>query len=438
MSYPLTGWVPSRVLNAVPTPGSTNSYEVRGNGLQTNYVPSGYSPEDQAAAIERALAGTANDPTGNDFSTYSSYDPIVLPPEYWPSQEQYDRTAAQMQQFGITPPPRGTLDPTATSALGTALYNQPSWQDSPFVPAAVAMGPAIAAAFGAGGGAGTVATTTGTGSATVTGAPIVSAGTAAPAAGAAGVGGMGSIGANGAGVLSPAATGAAAGSTLMTHLPTILSGAASLLGGKMASNAAEDAVDAQVQSGREALDYQRESRDLALGIARPQLQSGNVALARMLQMTGQPIPAALQQALTEAGVTDLGEFDIKDDPSYQFRLDESMRALENSAFARGNGMSGGFARSAIRYAQDYASTEYSNIYARLATVAGYGPVAANSSSNTALNYGANASNIAVGSGDARASGYVAQSNAWQNALDQIAKLPWDQWFKRQQPVAAGA
>lgn len=232
--------------------------------------------------------------------------------------------------------------------------------------------------------------------------------------------------------------GAAAGGVIANNLPSILSGAASLLGGKLASDAAGDAVDAQVQSGREALDYQRESRDMALDIARPQLQASNVALARMLSMTGQPIPAALQESLTAAGVTDIGEFDVSDDPSYQWRLDQSMKALETGAFARGGGMSGGFAQKALRYAQDYASTEYSNIYGRLATVAGYGPVAMNTSSNSALSYGANASRTALEGGDARASGYVAQSNAWQNALDQVAKLPWDQWFGRQQPATAGA
>lgn len=304
-----------------------------------------------------------------------------------------------------------------------------------------------AAALGGVGGSGATAagTPTYTGATTAAGLPT---GAAAAAGGGAGtlVGAVPAVGATpglvaGTGAAISTAAGATGGAAtaggVMNNLPNIISGAATLLGGKLASDAAGDAVDAQVAAGDRALDFQRESRDLALDIARPQLQASQVALARMLSMTGQPIPTALQEALTESGVTDIGEFDITNDPSYRFRLNESMKALETGAFARGGGMSGGFEQKALRYAQDYASTEYSNIYGRLATVAGYGPVASNTSSNAALNYGANAATTAMDTGDARASGYVAQSNAWQNALDQIAKLPWDQWFKRQQPAVAG-
>lgn len=74
------------------------------------------------------------------------------------------------------------------------------------------------------------------------------------------------------------------------------------------------------------------------------------------------------------------DYDITVDPSYQFRKDEGMRALETSAAAKGGLLSGGFARSALRYAQDYASTEYSNIYNRLATIANKAQTVGNASS----------------------------------------------------------
>ena len=185
---------------------------------------------------------------------------------------------------------------------------------------------------------------------------------------------------------------------------------ASLIGGDMASDAAEDASEAQLQGNREALDFQRESRDMAFDLLRPEIEASQSALGRMLDMTGTARPESLGEAQP---------FDIKQDPSYQFRLDESMRALEGSAAARGNLMSGGFARRALRYAQDYASTEYSNIYNRLASIANRTPVATQQA-NTALNFGSNAANISMNAGDARASGYVAQGNAWQNTMDQIA------------------
>lgn len=233
-----------------------------------------------------------------------------------------------------------------------------------------------------------------------------------------------------------AAVGTGSGGFLANNLPAILSGASTLIGGVMASNRADDAVDAMTESNREALDYQRESRDTALRLLEPERQAANAATARMLQMQGLPIPAALQADLDASGVA-LDDFDVTDTPGYQFRLDESMRALEAGAFARGGGMSGGFARSALRYAQDYASSEYDKIYQQLSTLAGRSTAV--SGGNVALNFGGNAASIAQDTGAARASGYVAQSNAWQNALDQVAQLPWEQWFPgRNRQATAGA
>lgn len=406
MSYPWpTKYAPPRVLNAVPAPGSPNSYEV---------------------------------PPGS-----------ALPLPDWTDQTTWDRAQQEAQTLLNNPNGGGqynqgvwrTLAMARNSGDMTPLVNAIAAQ---YTPGGQFGNPELARVLGPAtvGGAGLIASLAGPGAAAGAGlSEVALPSSVAPTGAIPGALGPSIPAVAGATAAGPAIAGGAAvagGTFLSNNLPTILSGAASLLGGTLASNAAEDAVDAQVQAGREALDYQRESRDLALDIARPQLQSGNVALAQMLQMTGQPIPEALRASLTEAGITDIPAFDITKDPGYQFRFNQSMDALETSAFARGGGMSGGFADYALRYAQDYASTEYSNIYGRLATVAGYGPVAANSSSNTALNYGANAGNIATNTGEARASGYVAQSNAWQNALDQVAKLPWDQWFKRQQPAVAGA
>lgn len=224
-------------------------------------------------------------------------------------------------------------------------------------------------------------------------------GAAAGAAGGAGV----------AGGLGSRILGALGGSSGNPWL-TIGQIGASLIGGDMASDAAENASEAQLAAAREALDYQRETRDLALGLVRPDIEASQTALGRMLDMTGTPRPESLGESQP---------FDITQDPSYQFRLNEGMKALENSAAARGGLLSGGFAKKALRYAQDYASTEYQNIYNRLASIANRTPVG-NSGANIALNFGSNAGNTAIASGDARASGYIAQGNAWANAMNQIA------------------
>lgn len=94
------------------------------------------------------------DPTGNNFSTYSSYDPITLPTQFWPDQSTYDATTAHMASLGITNAPIGTLDPNVTSAYGQATYNQPSWMDDPLTPAMIMMGGAALGGGFANGGAG--------------------------------------------------------------------------------------------------------------------------------------------------------------------------------------------------------------------------------------------------------------------------------------------
>lgn len=87
------------------------------------------------------------------------------------------------------------------------------------------------------------------------------------------------------------------------------------------------------------------------------------------------------------------------DPGYQFRLKEGMRAMEQSAAARGNLLSGAQQRAIQGYSQDMASQEYGNAYnralteyglkvdrgnrqyGRLANMAGAGQNAANSLAN---------------------------------------------------------
>jgi len=114
------------------------------------------------------------------------------------------------------------------------------------------------------------------------------------------------------------------------------------------------------------------------------------------------------------------KYDWKQDPGYQFRLDEGMRALERGAAARGILQSGGTIRSATRYAQDYASNEYQRVFDRIATIAGRGQNAANAGSDVIVNTGSNIGRALVNAGEARASGYVAQGNAWANLGGQMA------------------
>lgn len=120
-----------------------------------------------------------------------------------------------------------------------------------------------------------------------------------------------------------------------------------------------------------------------------------------------------------------GGFSFKADPGYGFRFSEGMRGVERGAAARGGLLSGGFGRRAIRYGQDYASNEYANVYNRIANIAGLGQVGVSGSANAAMYGGAQMGAAVAGAGNARATGYINEGNAWGNAIGQIAQMPWE-------------
>jgi hypothetical protein len=55
---------------------------------------------------------------------------------------------------------------------------------------------------------------------------------------------------------------------------------------------------------------------------------------------------------------------IQQDPSFQFRLDQGRKALEQSAAGKGVLRTGGTLKDLVNYGQNFATNEYSNIYNR--------------------------------------------------------------------------
>ena len=180
------------------------------------------------------------------------------------------------------------------------------------------------------------------------------------------------------------------------------------------------------------------------GVVNPGETSQSWTMGDVLRSSGYPVssegamqragdigaPATVDGATGQVADDPYGDSSISDDPSYRWRFDEGMRALDRSAAARGGLLSGGFARKAIRYGQDYASTEYQNIYNRISNIAGLGQVSSQQSGNAALYSGAAMGRAAGDRGVTAASGYQGQYNAWANAANQVAQMPWGQVFNR--------
>jgi hypothetical protein len=132
------------------------------------------------------------------------------------------------------------------------------------------------------------------------------------------------------------------------------------------------------------------------------------------------------------------EVTMQNDPGYQFRQQQGELAMNRSAAAKGNLLTGGTAAALQRYGQDYASNEFQNVYNRaandfstrynsLANLAGQGQLSANQIGNNGQQYAGQASNTLLNSANmqgqqmnnaaaATASGYVGGANAWANGL----------------------
>jgi hypothetical protein len=139
----------------------------------------------------------------------------------------------------------------------------------------------------------------------------------------------------------------------------------------------------------------------------------------------------LQEPFRQSGINALNKIESGDimgsmDPSYSFRFQEGLKALDRSAAARGGLLSGGALKAAQRYGQDYASTEFGNAYNRLASRAGFGQTATSNMGAAAGNFGAMAGNNMMGAANARASGYVGGANALTGGLNQYLNYTQNQ------------
>lgn len=203
-------------------------------------------------------------------------------------------------------------------------------------------------------------------------------------------------------------------------------GAAATVGGAVSqSRAAKKATKAQTKASQQAIDAQQQSEERALALQRPFFNAGYAANAALLDLTGVDRsklgPGEGEAPGSPSDLSAYAKYDFQQDPGYQFRMDEGIRALDRSAAARGILDSGGQLRKVTRYAQDYASNEYQRVYDRIAQIAGFGGRASGDSSNVVFNTGQGVSGALVNAGEARASGFVASGNAIANALGQGAK-----------------
>jgi len=128
--------------------------------------------------------------------------------------------------------------------------------------------------------------------------------------------------------------------------------------------------------------------------------------------------------------------DMELDPGYDFRLSEGLKGYERSAAAKGMQLSGRTLKGLGRYAQDYASNEFGQAYARrqqgisnLYNLANMGQAAAAGQAQSGGQMGAQVSNSILQGGQAQAQMYsdfgdinAAEAQSGFNSLMQIGGL----------------
>lgn len=273
-----------------------------------------------------------------------------------------------------------------------------------------------------------------------------------------------------------------------------IGGAVSLIGANEQADAARDAADAQERAAQANIQLQREQYQQTREDIRPWRETGGAALNELSLRTlgrqtsfqpGQPPPDPnhpMARALASTGQTSgaPGEFlrpydrrapgfrpfteaaprpeDIGNDPGYQFRMAEGLKALERSASARGGLLSGGTLKGLTKYAQGVASDEFQNAYSRfndrysrfraervdeqdeyntgfnryqtdignrfnrLSSLAGIGQTASQQLQRAGEFFSTSASRENSEAGNARASGAIGVGNAWSGALSNIGNL----------------
>lgn len=190
------------------------------------------------------------------------------------------------------------------------------------------------------------------------------------------------------------------------------SSALNLLGASNQASAAQQAAQTQLQGTQYAADIQKQMFDTLNAQQAPYRAAGQTALTQIQNMlpyfTGQPTAQ-----------------DIQNIPGYQFGLNQGLGSVSQAGNVSSPGSNVDTARQ--KFSTDYLTqqllpyyqSQQTNIYNRLASLAGLGQTAATSSGQVGQAAGSNLAQLAVGGANALAGGQVGAANAYAGALGNI-------------------
>lgn len=204
------------------------------------------------------------------------------------------------------------------------------------------------------------------------------------------------------------------------------SAAASAAGGMMAKGAAGSAAGAAGAAAQNA-DYIRHRNEANLS---GWFQSGQGAQGLISQLLGLGSLGPDGQGYGGLKLNDgnwqqdqqnaLARFQAS--PDYNFRFNEGQRALDRSAAARGNLLSGKQVKASQEYGGNLASGEYNNWFGKLTGVANQGLAAANSENSSNLQAAGLQNSALMQQGAAQTAGSNALTNGLMSGVSNIASI----------------
>ena len=226
----------------------------------------------------------------------------------------------------------------------------------------------------------------------------------------------------------------------------IAQAAGSVAAANIQADAANHAADLQSQATANALNYQQQTTAFNQQQQLPYITAGQSALGTQQDLindyNGEMVP--YMQQLAAATPKPMTEANLVQTPGYQFNLSQGLESTQNSAAARGLGVSGAAMKGAATYATGLADSTYQNQFNNQQTLYGDAGTALNSAlafnnqlynqnaqqatlggnvavqAGTQANQGAqNAANTINSGGAAQGAASIAQGNAYAGGINGI-------------------
>lgn len=184
---------------------------------------------------------------------------------------------------------------------------------------------------------------------------------------------------------------------------------AAVVGGVAQNQAAKKGAKASGDATAMSVDEQRRQFDLTRQDMQPWLEQGQWGLE--------------QQRRYLAGDTS----GFMNSPDYKFAVEQGFKGLERSMASNLGTSSGGADADRIAFGQGLATQYGNNYFAKLQGLSGTGQQTATQLGQFGANAASNIGNAFMKDGQARASAYQAQGNAYANTANQLGQFAMYKW-----------